>query len=366
MSCGCGCRSTAHRAGLPADFWYWNNELASIDRVIAEANSWGDTGALPMCTRLDAEKLLCFPQREQAAMHVLADTYEGKPIASTLALAGKRGIEILTDYRGHRVLAAYGPVAGTGLGLVLRKDLAEVYAPIRQELLIALPLILLMVALGLWLIRLRVKPLAKDMARAHAAESAARARFDASIQSSPDGFVILENVKNPDGDIVDFRYAYANRHAEDMVGLPPDSLTGHALLEQLPRAGGRFQAQYRAVALTRDPLFEEFSLGSGKDTRWYKRQAVAMPGGVAVTFRDITPEKTLLQQLELSNRLRTAIVECAAYSIISTDVNGTILTFNQAAERMLWYRADELVGKATPEVFHDADEVRQSRRVPEP
>ena len=69
-----------------------------------------------------------------------------------------------------------------------------------------------------------------------------------------------------------------------------------------------------------------------------------------------------MQQLEYSNKLRTAIVEGAAYSIISTDVEGTILTFNQAAERMLWYRADELVGKATPGIFHDAEEV-QSRAI---
>ena len=343
--------------GVADAFLVFEQRLAHIDNIIKEANSWGTTGALPMCTRLDAENLLCFPQREQAVMHVVADTYDGKPIPSTLALAGKRSTASLTDYRGHRVLATYGPVANTGLGLVLRKDLSEVYAPIRQELLIALPLILLMVAIGLWLIRLRVKPLVRSMARAHAAESAARARFDASIQSSPDGFVIFENVKNPDGDIVDFRYVYANRQAEDMVGLPPQSLTGHTLLEQFP-AQEDVSKQYRTVALTGEPLFEEFSLGSGKDTHWYKRQAVAMPGGVAVTFRNITPEKVLLQQLEHSNRLRTSIVECAAYSIISTDVDGTILTFNQAAERMLWYRADELVGKVTPEVFHDADEVR--------
>ncbi len=342
--------------GMADAFLVFEQRLAHIDRIINEANSWGTTGTLPMCTRLDAENLLCFPQREQAAMYVVANRYQGKPIASTLALTGKHGVASLTDYRGHRVLAAYGPVANTGLGLVLRKDLSEVYAPIRHELLIALPLILLMVALGLWLIRLRVKPLVKDMARAHAAESAARARFDASIQSSPDGFVIYENVKNPSGDIVDFRYAYANQHAEEMGGFPPGYLTG-TLLERFPTQKALF-AQYRHIALTGEPLFEEFSFGSGKATRWYKRQAVAMPGGVAVTFRDITPEKVLLQQLEYSNRLRTSIVECSAYSIISTDVDGTILTFNQAAERMLWYRADELIGKATPEVFHDADEVR--------
>ena len=51
-------------------------------------------------------------------------------------------------------------------------------------------------------------------------------------------------------------------------------------------------------------------------------------------------------------------MESAAYPIISTDVDGTILTFNQAAERMLGYRADELVGKLTPALFHDVEEVR--------
>jgi len=60
------------------------------------------------------------------------------------------------------------PGADTGLGLVLRKDLSEIYAPIRKELLIVLPLIIFMVALSLWFVRLRVQPLVEDMARAHA------------------------------------------------------------------------------------------------------------------------------------------------------------------------------------------------------
>ena len=95
-------------------------------------------------------------------MYVVADTYQGKPIPMAYALAGKSGIDSLTDYRGRRVLAAYGPVANNGLGLVLRKDLTEIYAPIREQLLIALPLIIFMVALGLWLVRLRVQPLVKN------------------------------------------------------------------------------------------------------------------------------------------------------------------------------------------------------------
>ena len=330
--------------------------LVHLDRLFAESNSWGTTGTLRMCARLDQKKLLCFPNREQAALHEVADHYEGKPIAMAYALAGKTGVDTLTSYRGRSVLAAYGPVADTALGLVLRKDLSEIYAPIRTELLIVLPLIIFMVALGRWLVRSRVQPLVEDMARAHAAESAARTRFDASIQSSPNGFVIYESMRDQAGEIADFRFAYANRQAGEAAGFSSGDVVGHSLLELFPAQGDVF-ARYKQVALSGTPLFEEFSLGDGKDSRWFVRQVVAMPGGVAVTFRDITPEKTLLQKLEYSNRLRTAIVESAAYAIISTDVDGTILTFNQAAERMLGYRADELVGKSTPAPFHDVEEI---------
>ncbi|HEX9011687.1 MAG TPA: PAS domain S-box protein [Holophagaceae bacterium] len=55
--------------------------------------------------------------------------------------------------------------------------------------------------------------------------------------------------------------------------------------------------------------------------------------------------------------LRRAILDGAAHAIISTDPQGLIRTFNPAAERLLGYRAEEVVGHATPEVFHDPEEV---------
>ncbi len=44
-------------------------------------------------------------------------------------------------------------------------------------------------------------------------------------------------------------------------------------------------------------------------------------------------------------------------SVIATDLNGTITVFNEGAEHMLGWRAEELIGKHTPEVIHDAREV---------
>ena len=56
-------------------------------------------------------------------------------------------------------------------------------------------------------------------------------------------------------------------------------------------------------------------------------------------------------------RLQRAILNSANYSIISTNVDGTIITFNRAAERWLGYAAEEVVGKTTPALFHDKDQI---------
>ena len=54
-----------------------------------------------------------------------------------------------------------------------------------------------------------------------------------------------------------------------------------------------------------------------------------------------------------------AILNGADYSIIATTADGVITMFNAAAERMLGYSAEEVVGKITPERIHDRSEVEQ-------
>ncbi len=51
------------------------------------------------------------------------------------------------------------------------------------------------------------------------------------------------------------------------------------------------------------------------------------------------------------------ILDGANLSIISTAPDGTIRTFNRAAERLLQYRAEEVVGKVSPAIIHDPHEV---------
>ncbi len=55
--------------------------------------------------------------------------------------------------------------------------------------------------------------------------------------------------------------------------------------------------------------------------------------------------------------LQNAILTSETFSIIATDEKGIIQLFNVGAERMLGYRADEVVNKITPSDMHDQQEV---------
>ena len=78
-----------------------------------------------------------------------------------------------------------------------------------------------------------------------------------------------------------------------------------------------------------------------------------------VVQRDMRGRLAAEQRLRETTTMQRAILNGANHSIISTSTDGTIRTFNSAAERWLQYSADEVVGKYTPMLFHDEHELRQ-------
>ncbi len=68
-------------------------------------------------------------------------------------------------------------------------------------------------------------------------------------------------------------------------------------------------------------------------------------------------EKHTEQQLCAALDAQKAFLRSANVSIIATDAQGVIVTFNQAAQRMLGYGEEEVVGKVTPSLFHDTEEI---------
>lgn len=65
------------------------------------------------------------------------------------------------------------------------------------------------------------------------------------------------------------------------------------------------------------------------------------------------------QEIELRQltRLQRTILDNVAYAIISTTPNGIITSFNHAAEFLLGYTDEEVIGKQTPALWHDPEEI---------
>lgn len=63
------------------------------------------------------------------------------------------------------------------------------------------------------------------------------------------------------------------------------------------------------------------------------------------------------EELHKSMMLQEAILQHAGLAIISTSADGIIDHFNKAAEEMLGYKAEEVIGKITPSVFHITEEL---------
>jgi signal transduction histidine kinase/CheY-like chemotaxis protein len=83
------------------------------------------------------------------------------------------------------------------------------------------------------------------------------------------------------------------------------------------------------------------------------RNVVLGDHGVADDVAAVPSENELLK----TRALQTAILSSATFSIIATDSLGIIQLFNVGAERMLGYRAVEVVNRINPSSIHDPQEV---------
>ena len=79
--------------------------------------------------------------------------------------------------------------------------------------------------------------------------------------------------------------------------------------------------------------------------------------------RDITERLKAEAAVREATAVQRAILDYAGYAIIAATTDGVITTFNPAAERLLGYKAEELVNKHNPGMFHDPAEVVERAQI---
>ena len=130
----------------------------------------------------------------------------------------------------------------------------------------------------------------------------------------------------------------------------------YALKQHFEHRSPDYQVEYR---MRHKKGYWVWMLARGKVNQ---KDELGKPLRISGTHLDITERKASEEKLITLNILQTAILESAGYAIFATGSDGTVATFNKAAEKMLGYTQEEIIGKSTLALFHEPYELSQRQK----
>jgi len=195
--------------------------------------------------------------------------------------------------------------------------------------------------------------------RAEAALRASQEQFRIAQDMSPDGFTILQPVRDAQERVVDFTWIYENAAVARMNGTDPEAVVGKRLLELFPgHRGTPILRAYQQVAESRETcIFEaDYSGESMAKPTSFRLVVVPMAGNIAILAQDITERKRAEEALresevrfrELFNRMSSGV---AVYEAIDSGGDFIFRDFNPAAERIEKVSRKDILGKRVSEAF---------------
>jgi PAS domain S-box-containing protein len=150
--------------------------------------------------------------------------------------------------------------------------------------------------------------------------------------------------------------------AEELIGRDPRFLmlddVNQPDLRRLQRAmaaGEECQVVLRCYRKDGSLFWNELSVSPVRDEHGIVNHFVGIT-------EDITDRKRAEETLRATSALQRAILDSAGYAVISTSAEGHIRIFNAAAERMIGYKAAEVIGRPTSILIHDWTEVERRAR----
>jgi diguanylate cyclase (GGDEF)-like protein/PAS domain S-box-containing protein len=258
------------------------------------------------------------------------------PVLMTQVLKGKSGVGLATDYRGQRVIAAYGLVSDYGLGLVLKVDADEIYGPMRHRFELTLLLIAVIIAAGILSLRARLIPLVRRLALSEQ-------RVRGVLEAAPDAMLVSE----PGGRIV-----WANSQAERLFGYARAELIGQLVEILVPEV-----ARERHVALrdgyTRTPMNRD--MGSPLELRGRRKDGSTFPADIRLspqdtedglriisTVRDISERQRAMQALRDSEQRWQFALEGARDGVWDWNLTTNEVFFSRQWKAMLGHEEHEI------------------------
>jgi len=182
------------------------------------------------------------------------------------------------------------------------------------------------------------------------------------LRGLPVGIIVLQ-LENPN-DVSTFRIADVNPAAALLTGAALEDLRGRTLAEFPKLLKTRFPRRcFEAFASRESRNLGEISYGDERIREGiYSVQVFPLPGHfMGVAFENITDRRHAEQALrESEERFRLLVQGVQEYAIFNLDPLGNVVSWNNGAERLKGYRAEEILGRHFS-TFYPAEEVTNGR-----
>ncbi len=241
-------------------------------------------------------------------------------------IEGFEGYALYTNPRGERVLNSSKRIPEANWNMGITMPAAEAFAPLntlQQRIFLAALLMTLLTSWAIWWMLRQ--------------ERDYESRYRAVVESSFDAFWVT----NLQGQIVDVNEAYVRRSGyrrDELLKMRVSDLEvpakGSLVATHVSKVARYGSDHYEAQHRTRD--------GELWSVEVTTTQSESQPGFVLCFIRDMTDRE---HGAETQARL-AAIIENSGDAIISKSIDGTIKTWNPAAENMFGYTAAEAIGQS--------------------
>jgi PAS domain S-box-containing protein len=175
--------------------------------------------------------------------------------------------------------------------------------------------------------------------------------FERLVEAAPDAILVADQNR---------RITFVNRATERLFGFSRAELLGQPLESLIPE---RYRAEHPAhfSGFVADPKTR--AMGAGRDLFGLRKDGVEIPIEIGLNpLKTPTGQLTLASIIDISERRRieldrqqmAALVESAEDAILSKSLEGIVRSWNPGAERMLGYRADQIIGKPVTLLIPDS------------
>lgn len=163
--------------------WVWlERPLPDVEWVLTDMSGLGRTAEVEICAADNGAGLRCLPTHRITRPFSMARDTEGYAAMVAGALRGERGVVVTLDPLRYYVLAAYGPVGALPLGMTVKLDSDELYAPLREQFEVVLVLLLGLIGGAAMLRRWQIAPLVRQVVRSEQALQRANQELERRVQ----------------------------------------------------------------------------------------------------------------------------------------------------------------------------------------